>query len=112
LLCMAFLVRRGRRAEVVVGGPAEELTMRPTWLIEAGVYGAEADPLLAEIRRQGMAAEVVSHRTLLKEKDIIVGDRTLADGDCVVAYGTYPVPGATRPASTPPATSATSASTC
>ena len=28
--------------------------MRPVWLIEAGVYGAEADPLLAEIRQQGM----------------------------------------------------------
>ena len=27
--------------------------MRPVWLIEAGVYGAEADPLLAEVRRQG-----------------------------------------------------------
>lgn len=64
--------------------------MRPTWLIEAGVYGAEIDPLLAEIRRQGMAAELLPHRTLLKEKDIIVGERPLADGDCVVAYGTFP----------------------
>lgn len=33
--------------------------MQPAWLIEAGVYRAEADPLLAEIRRQGMAAEGV-----------------------------------------------------
>jgi hypothetical protein len=64
--------------------------MRPTWLIEAGVYGAEADPLLAEIRRQGMTAEVVPFRTLLKEKDIIVGGRPLADGDCVISYGTFP----------------------
>jgi hypothetical protein len=64
--------------------------MRPTWLIEAGVYGAEADPLLAEIRRQGMVAEVVPFRTLLKEKDIVAGGRLLADGDCVIAYGTFP----------------------
>ena len=64
--------------------------MRPVWLIEAGVYGADADPLLAEIRRQGMTAEVVSHRTLLKEKDIVAGGQPLADGDCVLAYGTFP----------------------
>ena len=34
------------------------MRMRPTWLIEARVYGPEADPLLAEVRRQGMG-EVV-----------------------------------------------------
>jgi hypothetical protein len=27
---------------------------RPVWLIESGVYGPEAEPLAAEIRRQGM----------------------------------------------------------
>src|SRR5262245_61348793 len=64
--------------------------MRPVWLIEAGVYGAEADPLLAEIRRQGMAAEVVPFQALLKEKDLAAGGRPLADGDCVIAYGTFP----------------------
>jgi hypothetical protein len=64
--------------------------MRPVWLIEAGVYGAEAEPLLAEIRRQGMSAEVVSFRTLLKEKDIVVGGRPLEEGDCVIGYGTFP----------------------
>ena len=31
-----------------------EALMRPTWLIEAGVYGDEALPLLDEIRRQGL----------------------------------------------------------
>jgi hypothetical protein len=64
--------------------------MRPVWLIEAGVYGAEADPLLAEIRRQGMAAEVVPFQALLKEKALTAGGRPLADGDCVLGYGTYP----------------------
>jgi hypothetical protein len=28
---------------------------RPVWLIESGVYGAEVEPLAAEVRRQGMA---------------------------------------------------------
>ncbi len=32
-----------------------EESMRPTWLVEAGVYGTEADPLLGEVRRQGIA---------------------------------------------------------
>ena len=64
--------------------------MRPTWLIEAGVYDTEADPLLAAIRRQGMAAEVVPFRTLLKEKDIVAVGRPLAEGDCVLGYGTFP----------------------
>lgn len=30
--------------------------MRPTWLIEASVYGDEIVPLLDEIRRQGMVS--------------------------------------------------------
>jgi hypothetical protein len=66
--------------------------MRPIWLIEAGVYGAEAEPLCAEIRRQGMPAEVVPFRTLLKEKHIAVDGRPLADGDCVLGYGAFPFP--------------------
>lgn len=64
--------------------------MRPVWLIEAGVYGAEADPLLAEIRRQGMAAAAVPFQALQKEKDLLADGRPLADGDCVVGYGTFP----------------------
>jgi hypothetical protein len=64
--------------------------MRPTWLIEAGVYGSEADPLLAEVRRQGMAAAVVPFPALQKEKLLVAGGRSLADGDCVLGYGTFP----------------------
>jgi hypothetical protein len=64
--------------------------MRPAWLIEAGVYGAAADPLLAEIRRQGMAAEAVPFQTLQKEKALVVGGRPLADGNCIIGYGTFP----------------------
>jgi hypothetical protein len=64
--------------------------MRPTWLIEAGVYGAEADPLVAEIRRQGMAVEAVPFQAMQKEKTLVVGGRPLAEGDCVIGYGTFP----------------------
>src|SRR5215471_11801147 len=64
--------------------------MRPTWLIEAGVYGDEAEPLLAEIRRQGMAAEVVPFQALLKQESIVAGGQRLAEGDCVIGYGTFP----------------------
>jgi hypothetical protein len=64
--------------------------MRPVWLIEAGVYGAEADPLLAEILRQGMAAEVLAFHALQKEKTLVVAGRPLGAGDCVIGYGTFP----------------------
>jgi hypothetical protein len=64
--------------------------MLPTWLIEAGVYGPEADPLLAEIRRQGMAAELVPHRALKPGAAVVVGGRQLADRDCVIGHGTFP----------------------
>jgi hypothetical protein len=64
--------------------------MLPVWLIEAGVYGAEAEPLLAEIRRQGMTAEVVPYQAIGKGKDTVVGGRSLADGDFVIGYGTFP----------------------
>jgi hypothetical protein len=64
--------------------------MRPVWLIEAGVYGAEAEPLLAEIRRQGMTADLVPHQALKKGSDVIVDERTLRPDDCVIGYGTYP----------------------
>src|SRR4051794_894713 len=63
--------------------------MRPSWLIEAGVYGAEAEPLVAEIRRQGMPVEVVPHRAL-RDPALSVGGTPLADGDCVIGYGTFP----------------------
>jgi ATP-grasp domain-containing protein len=64
--------------------------MLPVWLIEADVYGGEAEPLLAEIRRQGMPAEIVHHRMLRKGETVAVAGRTLSDGDCVIGYGTFP----------------------
>jgi hypothetical protein len=64
--------------------------MRPVWLIEAGVYGAEAEPLRTEIRRQGMTADFVPHQALKKGSDVIIDGRTLGPDDCVIGYGTYP----------------------
>ena len=74
--------------------------MDPTWLIEAGVYGDEALPLLDEVRRQGMTAEVVPHQSLRKGSAPVVGGQTLAPEWCVLGYGTFPL----RPADsvTPP----------
>jgi hypothetical protein len=62
--------------------------MRPIWLIEAGVYGAEIEPLLAEIRRQGMVAATVPFEALQKRKEGV--GRPLTEGDCVIGYGTFP----------------------
>jgi hypothetical protein len=64
--------------------------MNPTWLIEAGVYGAESEPLLAEIRRLGMAAAVVPFPALLKESRLAVDGQPLGDDACVLGYGTFP----------------------
>jgi len=64
--------------------------MKPVWLIEAGVYGTEAAPLLAEIRRQGMHAEVVPHTSLQKGQNLLVGGQPLPEDACVIGYGTFP----------------------
>ena len=64
--------------------------MRPVWLIEAGVYGDEAVPLLEEIRRQGMAAELLPHEALRTGSPPIVGGLPLLPEACVIGYGTFP----------------------
>jgi hypothetical protein len=65
--------------------------MRPVWLIEAGIYGAEAVPLVEEIRRQGMAADLVRYEALkVGAPPIVIGARALDEDACVVGYGTYP----------------------
>ena len=65
--------------------------MRPAWLIEAGVYGDEVGPLLAEVRQQGMSAEVVPYQALKKgAPPVIAGGQPLAPDGCVLGYGTYP----------------------
>jgi hypothetical protein len=68
----------------------EEFPVRPTWLIEAGVYGDEASLLLAEIRRQGMVAELVPQQALCKGAVPTVGGQGLTPEACVLGYGTFP----------------------
>ncbi len=58
--------------------------MRPTWLIEAGVYGDEVTPLLNEIRRQDIAAALLPHQALRHTSALPPPDA------CVLGYGTYP----------------------
>ncbi len=60
--------------------------MRPIWLIESNVYHDEVGRLLAEIRRQGMVADLVPFEVLQKQKSLLVAGRPLGEGDC----GTFP----------------------
>src|SRR5262249_27562295 len=66
------------------------MTTRPTWLIEAGVYRDEADPLAAAIRRQGMTAGVVPHQALKAGSAPVVDGRPVPPDACVIGYGTFP----------------------
>ncbi|MBA4189318.1 MAG: hypothetical protein C0467_15080 [Planctomycetaceae bacterium] len=59
-------------------------TSSPVWLIELGVYGSEIEPLVKEIRRQGMECRFVTYREIVK------GPTPLPQGVCAVVYGTYP----------------------
>lgn len=58
--------------------------IRPTWLLEAGVYGDELEPVVAEVRRQGMECQFVTYREIVK------GPPPLPPGSCAIVYGTYP----------------------
>lgn len=64
--------------------------MRPIWLIEAGVYGGEAIPLMEEVRRQRMIAELIPHQALRKGTTPIVNGRRLTSESRVIGYGTFP----------------------
>lgn len=63
--------------------------MRPTWLIESGVYGDEVTPLLEEVRRQRMVVAIVPYSDL-KGPSPQVGGQSLGPGSCVIGYGTLP----------------------
>ena len=66
--------------------------MRPTWLIEADVFGEESEPLKAEVRRRGMSCHVVRHPSISgTRRETTVGGQRLADDDCVVFYGSSPL---------------------
>ena len=63
---------------------------RPIWLIEADVYGVEIEPLVAEVRQQGMACQFVRYRELVKGPLPSVDGLALAPHDCAIFYGTFP----------------------
>lgn len=63
--------------------------MSPIWLIEAGVYGDEVAPLLAEIHRQGMIGAIIPYSALKQQAPTVAGE-CLGPGVCVIAYGTLP----------------------
>lgn len=64
--------------------------MLPTWLFEADVFGETAEPVKAEIRRQGIRC-LVTRQALLAQGigDSSAGHRIGPD-DCVIACGCFP----------------------
>src|SRR4051812_47592365 len=65
--------------------------MRPVWLIEADVFGEAADPLKAEVRRQGMACHVIRHEPFVRGAYDLGGGAPLPDDACVIFYGSFPL---------------------
>jgi hypothetical protein len=64
--------------------------MRPTWLFEADVFGPAAEPVKAEVRRQGMGCHVIRQPMLALGVGPLPGGGQLADNACVIFCGTFP----------------------
>jgi hypothetical protein len=64
--------------------------MRPTWLFEADVFGETAEPLKAEVRRQGMWCHVTREDLLARGHGDSFGGRRLDPEACVIACGCFP----------------------
>lgn len=64
--------------------------MLPTWLFEADVFGETAEPLKAEIRRQGMACYVTRQDLLAHTRTDSFGGRRVPEDGCVVCCGSVP----------------------
>lgn len=65
--------------------------MKPTWLIERGVYGEYAIALKAEVERQGTNCFEVDYRPGKQPPGDIVGCWNLAEDACAVVWGTLPL---------------------
>ena len=65
--------------------------MKPTWLIERGVYGEHAEALRAEVQRQGLLCAEVDYRPAKQPPDDIFGCPPLTDDACVILWGTLPL---------------------
>ena len=64
---------------------------RPTWLIEANVYGVDSQALQDEIRHQGMTVQVVKPNVGAPPPRDLLGAEQLSPDGCVVFLGTLPV---------------------
>jgi hypothetical protein len=60
--------------------------MKPTWLIEADVFGEAAEPLKAALRRQAVPFQVVTQRMVAAGASGLPGE-----GECVVFHGSPPL---------------------
>lgn len=65
--------------------------MKPTWLIERGVYREHAAAFKTEVERQGMVCAEVDYRPGKQPPSDILGPISLADNACVVLWGTLPL---------------------
>jgi hypothetical protein len=65
--------------------------MKPTWLIERGVYREHAAAFKSEVERQGMACAEVDYQPGRQPPDDILGCPSLADDACVILWGTLPL---------------------
>ena len=65
--------------------------MKPTWLIEQGVYGNQAAAFRSEVERQGMVCAEVRYQPGKQPPNDILGVPPLADDACVVLWGTLPL---------------------
>jgi hypothetical protein len=64
--------------------------MYPVWLFEADVFGETAEPLKAEIRRQGLPCYTTRQDLLAKGCGDSFGGRRLAADECVISCGCFP----------------------
>ncbi len=64
--------------------------MRPIWIIEAGVFGQNAERLRAEVERQGMECWSVRQYALADDSMASLRGEPLAPDDCVICYSTFP----------------------
>ncbi len=62
---------------------------RPIWLFESDVFGDTADPIKAEVRRQGMDCYIVRQRLLARGIGPLGGGRMPPAGARVIFSGTY-----------------------
>lgn len=65
--------------------------MRPTWLIERGVYDPQATSLRTEVESQGMRCFEVDYQPGKTPPSDILGCPSLGADDCVVFWGTIPL---------------------